>query len=54
MLVFGKYGDGFLVEEYLAAAVAELADAEQVVMEGGHDLEAAGGKGGQVEVGGRV
>ena len=54
MLVFGKDGDGFLVEEELVAAVAELADAEQVVMEGGHDLEVPGGKGGQVEVGGRV
>ena len=32
LLVFGKDGDSFLVEEDLAAAVAELADAEQVVL----------------------
>ena len=32
--------------------VAELTYAEQVVLEGGHDLAAAGGKVGQVEVGG--
>ena len=52
MVVFGKYGDGFAVEKDLAAVVAELAYAEQVVLEGGHDLAAAGGKVGQVEVGG--
>ena len=32
--------------------VAELTYAEQVVLEGGHELETAGGKVGQVEVGG--
>ena len=32
--------------------VAELTYAEQVVLEGGHDLAASGGKVGQVEVGG--
>ena len=53
MLVFGKYGDGFFVEEDLAATVAELADAKQVVLEGGHDMEVACGKCGQVDVGER-
>ena len=53
LLVFRKYGDGVPVEEDLAAAVAELADVEQVVLEGRHDLAVTGGKGGQVEVGGR-
>ena len=53
MLVFRKDGDGVPVEEDLAAAVAELDDAEQVVMEGVHDLAVAGRKVGQVEVGGR-
>ena len=52
MVVFGKDVDGVAVEEDLAAVVAELAYAEQVVLEGGHDLAAAGGKVGQVEVGG--
>ena len=52
MVVFGKDGDGVAVKEELAAVVAELAYAEQVVLEGGHDLAAAGGKVGQVEVGG--
>ena len=53
MLVFGKDGDGFLIEEDLSAAVADIDDDEQVVLEGGHDLAVAGGKGGQVEFGGR-
>ena len=53
MLVFGKDGDGFLVKEDLAAAFADLADAEKVVQEGGHNLAVSGVKGGQVEVGGR-
>ena len=53
MLVFGKDGDGFLFEEDLADAVAEIANAEQVVMEGGHEPAVAGGKGRKVEVGGR-
>ena len=52
MLIFRKDGDGFLVEEDLAVVVAELADAEQVVLEGWHELAVAGEKGGQVEVGG--
>ena len=52
MLVFRKDGDVVPVEEYLAAVVAELVDAEQVVLEGRHDLAVAGGKGDQVEVGG--
>ena len=52
MLVFRKDGDGVPVKEDLAATVAELANAEQVVLEGRHDLAVAGGKGGQVEVGG--
>ena len=52
MLVFRKYGDGVPVEEDLAAAVAELSNADQVVLEGTHDLAVAGGKGGQVEFGG--
>ena len=51
MVVFGKDGDGVAVEEDLAAVVAELAYAKEVVLEGGHDLAAAGGKVGQVEVG---
>ena len=50
MLVFGKYGDGIPVEEGLAAAVTELANAEQVVLEGSHYLAVASGNGGQVEV----
>ena len=53
MLVFRKDGDGVPVEEDLAAAVAELAYDEQVVLEGQHYLEVVGGTGGQVEVGGR-
>ena len=48
-----KYGDGFLVEEDLASTVAGLANANKVVLEGGYDLEVAGGKGRHVEVGGR-
>ena len=52
MVVFGKEGDGVAVEEDLAAVVAKLAYAKQVVLEGGHDLAAAGGEVGQVEVGG--
>ena len=51
MVVFGKYGDGVAVEEDLAAVVAELTYVEQVVLEGGNDLETLGGKVGQVEVG---
>ena len=51
MVVFGKDGDGVAVKEYLEAVVAELANTKQVVLEGGHDLAAAGGKVGQVEVG---
>ena len=50
MVVFIEDGDGVSVEEDLAAVVAELTYAEQVVMEGGHDLAASGGKVGQVEV----
>ena len=53
MFVFGKDGDGFLVKEDLTAAVAELANAKQVVLEGGHYMAVPGRKGGQVEVGGR-
>ena len=53
MLVFGKYGDGFFVEEDLAATVAELADAKQVLLEGGQYWAVVGEKGGKVEVGGR-
>ena len=49
MVVFVKDGDGVAVEEDLAAMVAELAYAEQVVLECGNDLAAAIGK---VEVGG--
>ena len=52
MVVFGKDVDGVAVEEDLAEVVAELAYAEQVVLEGGHDLAALGWKVGQVEVGG--
>ena len=52
MVVFGKECGGVAVEEDLAAVVADLAYAEKVVLEGGHDLAAAGGKVGQVEVGG--
>ena len=44
MVVFVKDGDGVAVEEDLAAMVAELAYAEQVVLESRHDLAAAGGK----------
>ena len=53
MLVFRRDGDGVPVKEDLASAVAELANAKQVVLEGWHDLPVAGGKGEQVEVGGR-
>ena len=53
MLIFRKESDGVPVEEDLAAAVTELANAYQVLMEGGYDLEVAGGKGGKDEVGGR-
>ena len=52
MVVFGKDGDGVSVNEDLAAVVAELAYAEQVVLERGNDMAAAGGKVGQVKVGG--
>ena len=52
MVVFGKDGNGVSVEEYLAAVFAYLTYAEQVVLESGHDLAAAGGKVGQVEAGG--
>ena len=52
MFVFGKDGDGFLVKEDLTAAVAELANSKQVVLEGGHYMAVPGRKGGQVEVGG--
>ena len=52
MVVFGKEGDGVDVKEDLAAVVAELVKAKQVVLEGGHDMAAAGGNVGQVEVGG--
>ena len=45
-LVFRKDGDGVPVKEDLATAVTELADSDQVVLEGGHDLAVAGGKGG--------
>ena len=51
MLVFRKDGDGVPVEEDLASAVAELDDAEQVVLEGRHDLAVTGRKGGNFEVG---
>ena len=53
LLVLRKDGDGVPVKEDLAAAVAELANSKQVVLEGGHDLAVAGGKGGQVDVGRR-
>ena len=53
MLVFGKDGDSFLVEEDLAAAVTELVNYEQVVLECEHDMVVAGRNGGKVEVGGR-
>ena len=52
MVVFGKDCDGVAVKEDLAAVVAELAYDNQAVLEGGHDLAAAVGKVGQVEVGG--
>ena len=52
MVVFGKDGDGVAVEEDLATVATELTYSKQVVLEGGHDLEASGGKVGQVEVGG--
>ena len=52
MVVFGKGSDGVSVEEDLTALVTELTNAEEVVMEGGHDLAASVGKVGQVEVGG--
>ena len=52
MVVFGKDSDGVPVKEDLAVVVEELTDAEQVVLEGGHDLEALGRMVGQVEVGG--
>ena len=52
MVVFGKDGDGVSVEEDLTAVVAELTYAKQVVLEGGNDLAASGGKVGQVEFGG--
>ena len=44
LVVFGKYGDGVAVEEDLAAVVAELTYADQVVLEGGYDLASVGGK----------
>ena len=44
MVVFGKDGRGVAVEEDLAAVVAELANTNQVVLEGGPDMTAAGGK----------
>ena len=53
MLVFGKDGDGVPVKEDLAATVAELADAKQVLLEGGQYWAVVGEKGGKVEVGGR-
>ena len=52
MVVLGKDGDSVAVEEDLAAVVAELDNAKQIVLEDGHDMAAAGGKIGQVEVGG--
>ena len=52
MVVFGKDSDGVTVKEDLSAVAAELDYAQKVVLEGGHDLAAAGGKVGQVEVGG--
>ena len=52
MVVFGKDSDGVAVKEDFAAVVAELIDAEQVVVEGGYDLSAVVRKGGQVGVGG--
>ena len=42
MVVFGKESDGVSVKEDLVAVVAELTYAEQVVLEGGHDLSAPG------------
>ena len=44
MVVFGKDGDGVSIEEDLAAVVAELTYAEQVVLEGEYDLAASGRK----------
>ena len=52
MVVFGRDVDGVAAEEDLAAVVAELTYDVQVVLEGGNDLAALGGKVGQVEVGG--
>ena len=51
MVVFGKDGVGVPVKEDLAAMVAELTNVEQIVLEGGHDLAASGGKVGQVKFG---
>ena len=51
MVVFVKDVDGVSVEEDLVAVVADLTYAYQVVLEGGHNLAASGGKVGQVEVG---
>ena len=50
LLVFGKDGDGFLVEEDLAAVVAELANAKQVVLKVGHDLAVAAGRVGRLSL----
>ena len=44
MVVFGKDGHGVAAEEDLAALVAELANTKKVVLEGGHEMAAAGGK----------
>ena len=52
MVVFGEDSDGVAFKEDLAAVVAELANAKQVVVEGGNYMAAAGRKVGQVEVGG--
>ena len=44
MVVFVKDGDGVAVKEDLAAVVAELANAKQVVLEGGNNMAVVGGK----------
>ena len=44
MVVFRKYGHGIAVKEDFGAVIAELANTNQVVLEGGHYMAAAGGK----------
>ena len=40
-VVFGKDGYAVLFEDLFAAVVTELADSDEVVFEGGHDLGVA-------------